>query len=655
MTANPRCMLTIAAASGLLACGWLAKPTWAASYSPWVTSEHVPDTSSLQAYRNYPAWKDLTGRDLALAAWHAFIDTETGVAHFQPIREGADPVDWEFRIIRDPIKMLNSYGYGFCGAFGPTTAGLFEGLGFERARSVQLPKVNHNVTEVWYDGQWHYFDTDLRGVLLERDGKTIASIEDVIREPDLWLNPPAKLQPFFPEDRPENLKSYSERYGAVPPEYNYHWFHGGSTMDFVLRKGETLTRFWHPQGGRWSHQKEDAQTDFFRQLIEREPRGAKTNHPKFTIWTHGNGLFDYAPRLRAGSTDFEDGAFARANVELTDEGLTLATDGKGEAVFEVCSPYVIVPLVGELDDRTDDREASVVEFASTGDVGVSISTDFGRSYQSALPVAQSATTSLDLTPHLTGERHQYLVKFTLRGKKGQTALTALRIRTWVQVAPISLPRLKQGLNHLHFALHDKHGLPTTPSMQIPNMGDAQEMARYWVAPPEDYNPARRNPRLVGPMELIFDAPPGKQIKWASLGGYFSSYQKAEAPNTANEMWYAVNDADDWTLAYRANVPDWQSHWHYAYDQEILLDKPVERLRVRYVGKPGVNGVRVNLHSLKREPVTSDPVTVTHTFKMDGNVQTKTFTFDKPSDYTIQCPSTPEDISIQLAVPSDPGK
>ena len=100
----------------------------AGTHSPRAVSEHVPDAFSMADYRNYPAWKNLSGQDLAVAVWQAFVGTETGVAHFQPIREGPDPVDWEFRHIRDPIKMLNVYGYGFCGAFGPTTAGLFEAM-----------------------------------------------------------------------------------------------------------------------------------------------------------------------------------------------------------------------------------------------------------------------------------------------------------------------------------------------------------------------------------------------------------------------------------------------------------------------------------------------------------------------------------------------
>lgn len=619
-------------------------------YSPWVISEHVADTSSLEAFKNDRRWKDKSGQELALAIWKYFVGKETGVFHYQPIREGTDPVDWEFRIIRDPIKMINVYGYGFCGAFGPTTAGLFEAMGFEQARSVGIPGCNHNVTEVWYDDDWHYFDTDLRGVIFRRDGKTIANIQDVINDPTLWTNPSFKIEPFFPED--PDLSVYAKTYGAKPAEYCYRWFHYGSTMDYVLRKGESFTRWWRPYGGRWSHQKEDVYDDWWRSLIKSEPYGAKGNHPSFSIWTHGNGLFDYNPILKKGYKDFQDGIFYKRNVTLIDEGVTLDKDGEGEVIFEVLSPYVIVPLVGDLDDPNDDCEASVVRFKSKGNLKISVSLDYGRSFIEVISVSDKGETTLDLTNYLRGERYQYLIKFSLFGQKNKTILESLQIKTWVQVAPASLPRLKKGLNHLKFKLYDKYGLPTTQWLQIPNMGSREEMSRYWIKEPKDYDPKRFTQRLKGEMELLFSAPPGRSIKWISLGGFFSSYQLKDAVNTKNEIWYATDDSNEWKLAYRATVPEWHSHWHYAYDKEIMLEKTVDKIRVKYVGQPGVNGVRVNIHSIKSDEKPDQRVIVTHGFIMDGALQERRFYFDSPTEYVIDCPTEPEDVFIKLEVPSE---
>jgi hypothetical protein len=154
------------------------------------------------------------------------------------------------------------------------------------------------------------------------------------------------------------------------------------------------------------------------------------------------------------------------------------------------------------------------------------------------------------------------------------------------------------------------------------------------------------------MELLFTAPPGRKIKWASLGGYFGTHQRKAAANTRNEMWYAVDDSNEWHSAYHADVPTWHSHWHYAYDREIIFPEPVEKLRVRYVGKPGVNGVRVNVHSLKPNESPDQNVIVTHGFRMGGELHERRFAFDKPTDYSIKCPQDPEDVFIRLEVPSD---
>jgi hypothetical protein len=308
-----------------------------------------------------------------------------------------------------------------------------------------------------------------------------------------------------------------------------------------------------------------------------------------------------------------------------------------------------VPLVGDLDDRTDDREASVVRFASEGAVTVSLSLDYGRSFRDIKTVAGRGVTELDLTPYLR-ERYQYLIKFKLEGRD------SLAIKTWVQLAPISLPRLKKGRNRLDYKTRDQHGLASTPSYQMPNMDDRQEMSRYWTSVPKGYDPSRARDRLHGPMELAFHAPPGRKIKWVTVGGHFRAHRSDQAPGTGNEMWLAEGSEGEWKRIHRAAVPAWHQHWHYAYDQEVMLDQPAAMIRVRYVGDPAVNSVRVNLHSVAPDTTVDDPVTVTHAFRMDGKTEIREFRLDRPQRYTIDCPSEPEDVFIRLAVPSDaPGR
>ena len=76
--------------------------------SPWVTSEHVADTSSMEAFAEHAEWKNLAGQPRALAIWKYLTDNETGVYHFNPAREGPDRRDMQLHVVRDPVKMLNS-------------------------------------------------------------------------------------------------------------------------------------------------------------------------------------------------------------------------------------------------------------------------------------------------------------------------------------------------------------------------------------------------------------------------------------------------------------------------------------------------------------------------------------------------------------------
>lgn len=614
--------------------------------SPWVTSEHVADTSSMEAFAEHAEWKNLAGQPRALAIWKYLTDNETGVYHFNPAREGPDRRDMQLHVVRDPVKMLNSYGYGFCGAFGPTTAGIFEGAGFEKARAIGIPGSNHCVTEVWYDNDWHYFDVDLRGVLFESDGKTVASIQDIVDQPDLFTKPSRKVLPFFTND--PDLSIYARGYTEKPVDHFYAWSSGGTTMDYRLRRGETFTRWWQPRDGRWAHQDEDVRGDFWRKLLEREPYGAKSNHANFSVWTHGNGLFDYQPVLKKGCGDFEDGVFFQSNVVLTDNGVTVAKGGGGEVVFEVNSPYVIVPKVGKLEDRSDDSEASIVQFTSHGNVRTSLSLDFGRTWTNVEPTTAGL---LDLTPSLR-ERYQYLLKFTLTGEPKEVVLKSLRMQTWVQVAPASLPRLKQGVNRLRYQNGDKHGLATTPWMQSPFLGDREKIGQYWKGEPRDFDPNRFQSRVKGEMELVFPAPPGRRIEWMSVGGFFAAHRREHANKTANEIWYATDDADDWQQVYKSEVPDWNDHWHYGWDGDMRFSEPVRQVRVRYVGNPGVNAVRVNLHSSRSEPSATSPVSVTHGYELDGKLVEKHFEFSGANDYSIECPGTPKNIFIAFQVPSD---
>ena len=609
-------------------------------HAPRVLSPHVADTYSMKTFAQFPRWRDLTGDAKVYEIYSYLVDPQTGlhpmgVAAF----EGRD-AHIDFAAVRDPVKALNVYTAGFCGTLGPTMAGIMEQMGIGPARSVFMPKLSHVFAEVFYDDAWHYLDLDLRAVFRRPDG-SLASFQDARSDRSLWEGPHGPL--FFPFGRLEDLRAVYEREENVSHFYGFPT--GGHTMNYVLRRGETLTRWWRPQQGRWNHHPAYS-TGFARTLIEREPRGPKSKHADWSVYTYGNGRFDYRPDLTSQSRDFQDGVYDFRNVRPAASGLTLREPGEGYAIFEVRSPYVIVPLVGDLDTPDDQREASIVKIEGDG-VALDVSTDNGLSWQS---VGEAGT--YDLTRQASG-RYGYLLKVMLRGQSGSAVLRSLEITTWVQLNPVSLPALRQGRNAMQYVTGDHHGL-NTHVVEI-RTESSDDFLTHLVEPPADFDPAARPlGRAIGPFVAIVAAPPGMRIAWFSAGGSFRTHQGGWLERTNNTMAWAPNQPRDFTEFYRTQLPPDQGHWHYNVDVEVKLEEPAPAVYIRYVADPAVNHLRIYAHCLPDQPSLPSPMVITHGWRERGEPKTKTIQLEEPGGYEIVCDEEPENEYIQFSVPSSRG-
>ncbi|KKL55167.1 hypothetical protein LCGC14_2258120, partial [marine sediment metagenome] len=555
------CLILVLAMTVLMA--WSRAVAGGRAYCPRVTSEHNADTTDLKRFRNFHRWKDKTGNDLAIAVWQYLSDYETGIYHFNEIHDGDDP--WvEYSHMREPLKMLNVYNMGYCGIFGPTVDGIFNGVGFTKGRSFGLDSWNHCATEIFYDGKWHYFDVDVRGALVKADG-TVASLEEVRKDLRLWTNPTKKIEPFFPHSaRPDKIRKLGAQYASANVDYGYRWCQGSHTADWYLRPGESFTRYWACQDGRWNHRAEYNKLRWLRNRIKRKPLGMKTNHDNWARYGQGNGLFHYAPDLTSASKDFRLGARSSTGLAPGAEGLKL-TASKAEAVFAVFTPFIIVPKVNDFDNFDDDTEASVVKIDAAVGVKLAVSLDNGLSWTGAgdLSPGKSAT---DLTQLVKG-RYGYLLKLTPAGtgKPGELAVRSLTIDTWVQVAATSLPRLKTGTNRLRYDCGDRYDRPTMPMLVLPNVADPEDLKKYAVKMPADYDPKRNLRRIQGEIIVKLFAPPGAKISWLSAGATMFALQGKLAPKTDNRIAYATGEPKDFKQVYKADVPTWTQHWRYNYD------------------------------------------------------------------------------------------
>lgn len=637
MPLPPRHLCHATAAALLCACSF---PAAASLYSPRIVGPHNADTYSLKTFAQFPRWKDLEGDAKAYEVFKYLADKRTGLYPLgTPAREGDDPLV-ELTMVTDPIKMLNVYPMGFCGALGPTMAGIAEGMGLGPGRTLIIPGWHHVASETFYNGQWHYLDLDVRAAFRRPDG-SLASIEDARRDPSLWQQPNGPL--FFPLD---DLASAQKAYKAEPIGHQYGVAPAGHTMDFLLRPGETLTRWWKPQGGRWNHHPTLGTAPHPRNLIEKEPRGPKCKHPSFTVHTHGNGRFVYKPNLTSACRDFAEGAYDSRNVITSEHGLTLATAGEGFAIFEIRSPYVIVPLVNDLDSREDDREASVVKIDAQN-VSLSISTNNGIAWLDLGP----SSSALDLTPHVSG-KYGYLLKVTLRGEPKTTALRSLEVTTWTQLHPASLPALRQGKNQMRLVTGDHNGLKTRLLAITPDTFQPAEFLKHLHEAPKDFDPKRHTRRIAGPLTLKVQAPPKTKIAWLSAGASFATYVGA-SDRTKNSIDYALGSPENFQNLYHAEVPPDQYHWHYNADRELKLPQPAETVYLRYSGDPAVNNIRVYAHCLDDQPRASQPLTVKHVWTENNGGNTKQFQVTVPdgASYEVEAAGEPTDDSIEISLPS----
>ena len=606
----------------------VAPPLLAHEHAPRVLGPHNADAYSMRTFAEFPRWRDLKGDAKVYEVFKYLADRRTGIFPMGAgAWEGKDAV-YDFGFVRDPVKMINVYSAGYCDMLGPTMAGVMKDMGIGPSRTLNLPGWGHVVAEVFYDGKWHYLDLDVRAAFRRPDG-SLASMEEAKKDDSLWKGGNTPL--FFPLDNLENTRKV---YATTPVQVRHGVNMGGSTMDYVLRRGETFTRWWQPQQDRWNHHESYNKTPFPRDLIEKEPRGPKCKHPSFTVHTRGNGRFVYRPDLTERSGDFADGVYDAKGVRPGPAGLA----GEGHAIFEVRSPYVIVPRVGKVETTEDDAEASVVKLDATG-ATISVSVDNGLTWTAPAPP--------DLTPLVSG-RYGYLLKLDL---KGEGALVrSLEITTWVQVHPASLPSLRKGKNEMRYVTGDHHGLDGHVVEIRTNTGDRADFLKVLSEPPKDYDFARTSSRARGPFVAKVDAPPGMKIAWFSAGGNFTAHQGDAAPKTRNTMAWSADPAGEFREFYRADVPAGQNHWHTNADVEVKLDSPTKTVHLRYVGDPGVNNLRIYAHAVEEKASAPSPVTITHAWREKGGLKKKSVTLEKPGAYEVMTEDEPVDESIELSIP-----
>ena len=161
----------------------------------------------------------------------------------------------------------------------------------------------------------------------------------------------------------------------------------------------------------------------------------------------------------------------------------------------------------------------------------------------------------------------------MQGQPEKTLLRSLELRTWGQVAPVSVPRLFEGANVVRIGVNDSKGKSTRLMPVLPFLGDPSELRRYGIEIDGVYEPENFTRRVVGKAVLPVRAPPGGLIDWLTVGAMFTALRTTEARLTANKIEVGTSATGPFRTVYDAagKIPDWNEHWHYAMDVEVELD------------------------------------------------------------------------------------
>jgi hypothetical protein len=561
-------------------------------FSPRVVSPHHPDAYDLRTLAHHPGWKELSDADCsaALVAW--LTDAQRGLRFVERGPwEGADKVA-EFAAVADPLKTLAVYGYGDRRALHGALAAIWEASGRGRARLAVAD--GQLVAELQYGGQWHAFD------LVSRMPITV------------------------PTSKP--------RYDAFPT---------GHTLEFVLHRGERFTRWFAPQGERWHATDSQMKDAKLRAEWNAAPRGPKLDgQPLFA-----HGQFVYEPRLTEDAADFRDGVYDAANVDVTADGLTLVKAGDGFAIFEVRSPYIIVPEVGKLEDPKDDKDASVVELGAA-DVAVSYSRDYGATWLSL--ETKTFPARLDLTAQVAGG-YGYLLRIDFKGQPGKSLVKSLKITTWVQVAPGLLPAVRDGRNEFALQTGDADGRPTFPVVIDASTADENNFLRPVIRPPREFVPGHPQQRVIGPFTARIAAAPHAKIAWLTVGGSFAFDPQSPRDQHGATIRYAFDRPSGFVPLALPELPADHAHPHYHLDATLRLDAPAPAVYLHCEGRPALNQFRATAHCVRDAPRPAMPLSITHRWTSAGTPRSHSVELTDRGDYAFDAGADVVNESIEFAV------
>ena len=548
---------------------------------------------------------------------------------------GAKNDDYEM-VVYDANRGRFSYGYGLCGTVHAWNEPYWSAAGFPSRRR-SFP--GHTNSEVFVDKQWRVYDTDMAGVVLNREGK-VASYEEIAGDLSL-LDREQDGLPKYPFAWPSDFNTMKNGWKQVAERISqrgdwYRLYHGGYAAQPAvvhLRSGETFTRYAHPNAfgdkhkRRFWHQQKDGPNRVWTFANSGVPKhdGAESNCKGRTEF--GNAVFEYQPDLT--SIKWLEGTTKAIDVETTSRGL--ASTGNGQVIFEHFSPYVICgdpvddenPMTGKATDGV------VINVDTSESVGVDVSVDQGQSWFKLADV--SGNQRMDATQWTKG-RYGWRVRLSM--PKGAT-LRQIRFETTCQMCETIYPRLSENGSEVKYQSKSRAVVPVLPSL----VDEGSTMKNYEVRNRRSENldfvgrseKQRLAYRVLGPKpaSVVFQVPSRTSLVGIAAAARYA-VRSPTPVGSRYELHYSVDKGESWHELGTVNPPEdneFSSGWVYGTSDFAATAQPV-LVRVKlFGGGYGTGLMTTELYGLRETPATSQ-VEIIYRWRDSGMAKSHTFTVPK---------------------------
>ncbi|MFC2076469.1 CARDB domain-containing protein [candidate division KSB1 bacterium] len=367
----------------------------------------------------------------------------------------------------DALEYASLWGASYCGNYATFLIALWEALGFPTAYlnpTIGLPS-GHGVTQVYYDNQWHMYDSRLRGYFLNWDNLTIASAVDLDSDDNLirravgYDNRVVGHWDYFTTFI-MYFDSASDWYGRYDTGFKDDLRQNRDTPLYDprinLRQGETLRLGWDKRDKWWSRK------DLSEQWLKTHPReGREAITVPPIIYANGVHEFRIEPKLHKKQAETSAGIRVRGGgspvFQPSSKGKT------GYLIYKVMVPYFMPSMNIQATARIQSRTDSLT---------IDISTDEGATWMPLWRPDGSGEITIDVGSEeiqritwFSPNKYSYLVRFSLRaeGSTDDVALGNITINTDLYYRPVILPGLKAGVNKIVYSdrSRGRHGRQVT--------------------------------------------------------------------------------------------------------------------------------------------------------------------------------------------------